>query len=192
MANLLASGAYWRCDGDCQERAGHARKQTVWQGRHRGCALSEEDSHPLSETQRGWAGSPTQDLFKNLSQHHPHRTVGEQNVFKGRCGQPNSMQILSARKFFWRLPWCTCVSASARQSRAQCCGTEFAGKILLAALKRKRDLWRASLVSPRAASASLHALLVRSVRRSALGHHRSTLRSPPAAQSPTRPPDGRR
>ena len=22
----------------------HARKQTVWQGRHRGCALSEEDS----------------------------------------------------------------------------------------------------------------------------------------------------
>ena len=47
MANLLASGAYWRCDGDCQERAGHARKQTVWQGRHRGCALSEEDSHPL-------------------------------------------------------------------------------------------------------------------------------------------------
>ena len=47
MANLLASGAYWRCDGDCQERAEHARKQTVWQGRHRGCALSEEDSHPL-------------------------------------------------------------------------------------------------------------------------------------------------
>ena len=47
MANLLASGASWRCDGDCQERAEHARKQTVWQGRHRGCALSEEDSHPL-------------------------------------------------------------------------------------------------------------------------------------------------
>ena len=47
MANLLASGAYWRCDGDCQEHAGHARKQTVWQGRHRGCALSDEDSHPL-------------------------------------------------------------------------------------------------------------------------------------------------
>ena len=55
MANLLASGAYWRCDGDCQERAGHARKQTVWQGRHRGCALSEEDSHPLKTLI--WLGS---------------------------------------------------------------------------------------------------------------------------------------
>ena len=30
-----------------------------------------------------------------------------------------------------RLPWCTCVSASARQSRAQCCATEFCCRILL-------------------------------------------------------------
>ena len=29
-----------------------------------------------------------------------------------------------------RLPWCTCVSASARQSRAQCCAREFCCKIL--------------------------------------------------------------
>ena len=39
----------------------------------------------------------------------------------------------------------------------------FGSKILLAALERTRDLGRAG-------SASLHALLVRSVRRSALGH----------------------
>ena len=29
-----------------------------------------------------------------------------------------------------RLPWCTCVSASARQSRAQCCARELCCKIL--------------------------------------------------------------
>ena len=29
-----------------------------------------------------------------------------------------------------RLPWCTCVSASARQSRAQCRAREFCGKLL--------------------------------------------------------------
>ena len=40
-------------------------------------------------------------------------------------------------------------------------------KILLAALKRRGGGWP---------SAALHALLVRSVRRSALGHHRSTHR----------------
>ena len=31
---------------------------------------------------------------------------------------------------FRRLPWCTCVSASARQSRAQCCAREFGCEIL--------------------------------------------------------------
>ena len=47
MANLLASGAYWRCDGDCQERAEHARKQTVWGKRKANTVAvrcSEEDS----------------------------------------------------------------------------------------------------------------------------------------------------
>ena len=29
-----------------------------------------------------------------------------------------------------RLPWCTCVSASASQSRAQCCARELSSKIL--------------------------------------------------------------
>ena len=30
-----------------------------------------------------------------------------------------------------RLPWCTCVSASARQSRAQCCAREFICKFFI-------------------------------------------------------------
>ena len=30
-----------------------------------------------------------------------------------------------------RLPWCTCVRASARQSRAQCCAREFCCKFFL-------------------------------------------------------------
>ena len=34
----------------------------------------------------------------------------------------------SSRESLRRLPWCTCVSASARQSRAQCCAREFCGK----------------------------------------------------------------
>ena len=37
---------------------------------------------------------------------------------------PSSLESLR------RLPWCTCVSASARQSRAQCCAREFCCKIL--------------------------------------------------------------
>ena len=37
----------------------------------------------------------------------------------------------SSQESLRRLPWCTCVSASARQSRAQCCAREFCCKILL-------------------------------------------------------------
>ena len=36
----------------------------------------------------------------------------------------------SSRESLRRLPWCTCVSASARQSRAQCSAREFCCKIL--------------------------------------------------------------
>ena len=36
----------------------------------------------------------------------------------------------SSQESLRRLPWCTCVSASARQSRAQCCAREFCCKIL--------------------------------------------------------------
>ena len=45
-----------------------------------------------------------------------------------------------------RLPWCTCVSASARQSRAQCCATEFRCKILISH-QSARDARRATLLS---------------------------------------------
>ena len=38
-----------------------------------------------------------------------------------------------------RLPWCTCVSASASQSRAQCCAREFCCKILLVKVFSSRD-----------------------------------------------------
>ena len=56
MANLLASGAYWRCDGDCQDRAEHARRPYGKAGTV-GCALSEEDSHPLKTLISGTVGS---------------------------------------------------------------------------------------------------------------------------------------
>ena len=111
-------------------------------------------------------------------QDHPHRithtgrTVGEQNVLKGRRAAE------SERKKENRQPKGG-MGGHAAESHAN----SLIAKILLAALKRRGGGWP---------SAALHALLVRSVRRSALGHHRSTLRSPPAAQSPTRPPDGRR
>ena len=39
--------------------------------------------------------------------------------------------LQTGREVLLLLPWCTCVSASARQSRAQCCATEFSCTILL-------------------------------------------------------------
>ena len=72
-------------------------KQGSWEDAIWGCGGTQRD------TERGWAGSPTQDLFKNLSQDHPHRTVGEQNVLEGRrateaLGDQNSFRGLETNR----------------------------------------------------------------------------------------------
>ena len=46
---------------------------------------------------------------------------------------PITANYLSARN---SVSWCTCVSASARQSRAQCCAREFRCKILFVVYHR--------------------------------------------------------
>ena len=55
----------------------------------------------------------------------PPNVSWSSRLFVQCCARESCCKILSRR-----LQWCTCVSASARQSRAQCCAREFCCKIL--------------------------------------------------------------
>ena len=83
-------------------------------------------------TTKSWLGLQKQRISVVL-----HTAIAEQIVNELACGEGGRVHGAkelsaspSSQESLRRLPWCTCVSASARQSRAQCCAREFCCKIL--------------------------------------------------------------
>merc|ERR1711924_295419 len=80
-------------------------------------------------TTKSWLGLQKQRISVVL-----HTAIAEQIVNElanGKGGRVHGAKCLAVlAESLRRLQWCTCVSASARQSRAQCCAREFFCKIL--------------------------------------------------------------
>ena len=110
--------------------------------------------HPSSAPTTGGASSPRRKRSDRAADHKTRRSyhayVGSQTHRRAyqsplSCLQWSAASVSSRnghlneqvqhRVFLWeslrRLPWCTCVSASARQSRAQCRARELCCKILM-------------------------------------------------------------